>query len=250
MAYSHLWDDPGLLRDIVMSTKPSPNCHPCYLRGYDPRRRPWFLQRNSDLPIDISHGIESSFYRNYTGFEVESPRDLETFYNTDFFASTGVCARDTYLGGALTVRVFIGAQHQLEFVHPKEVERYLNSLLRAKLSSGFKLRLLLWAEYDASKFGCICPVGSRCTLRRQNEEIADNIVGMLEGLEAFGGEFGMGDRRSVQFSVGIAGEGDAANPYLKFDVPDPFHNNMEAWLTVLRHELYSIEAKRQRPFRA
>jgi hypothetical protein len=86
---------------IWRSTKPSPDCFPCYRRGYDAAA--W----TPDFFNLVNHGDEGSmFIRYYPDFEIEGPRNLVDFLEYDIFKS-GVKIKDKCLG-ALRVRIFIG----------------------------------------------------------------------------------------------------------------------------------------------
>jgi hypothetical protein len=185
----------------------------------------------------------ASFHRHYPDFEVEGLRDLQSFFSRDFFGS-GTRVGDTFLG-ALTIRIFIGGQEHLEHLRPAEVEGYLNHLRDANMSSDFQLHLHLWARHEIYKFGCICPVGSGCLVRAENEVVADGLGKILEQLRALRVKFEKdtnmkAKRRSIRITARIAREEQKLG--LSFEIPNALAGctDREEWMTYIRSELYVL----------
>jgi hypothetical protein len=81
--------------------KPAPDCFPCYHTRYGVDRAPWFcrsfglgplwgkmLQDVGGRAFEMYQEIALSFYENFTRFEVENLRDLQRFFNHEFFGGS------------------------------------------------------------------------------------------------------------------------------------------------------------------
>jgi hypothetical protein len=191
----------------------------------------------------------SVFHRHYPHFEIEGPRYLESFLDTDIFNS-GLQVKETFLG-ALRVRVFVGTPDRHEYVHPQDVKEYLTRLNDAKLSSDFKLTIQLWSLHEGYRFGCICPIQADCLVRARNKIIASGLASQLKHLKAF--RDGFEDERKAKLSMRITFTtiGDDQGHALAVEIPENnWGGDGETWLGYLRGALHDMQQRRRPQRRA